>query len=97
MGFRTLAIEQRSSQVWQILGAVKTEFGKFGGMLDSAIRQVDTVRNTLKKATGKTTTIGRKLRGVEALSAPDSQALLGGETAAEPEESDEDEMPAGPA
>jgi DNA recombination protein RmuC len=97
MGFRTLAIEQRSSEVWQILGAVKTEFGKFGGMLDSAIRQVDTVRNTLKKATGKTTTIGRKLRGVEALSAPDSQALLGSETAAEPEEADEDEMPAGQA
>jgi len=97
MGFRTLAIEQRSSEVWQILGAVKTEFGKFGGMLDSAIRQVDTVRNTLKKATGKTTTIGRKLRGVEALSAPDSQALLGGELAAEPDEADEDEIPAGPA
>jgi DNA recombination protein RmuC len=97
MGFRTLAIEQRSSEVWQILGAVKTEFGKFGGMLDSAIRQVDTVRNTLKKATGKTTTIGRKLRGVEALSAPDSQALLGGELATEPDEADEDEIPAGPA
>src|SRR5690348_9118233 len=97
MGFRTLAIEQRSSEVWQILGAVKTEFGKFGGMLDSAIRQVDTVRNTLKKATGKTTTIGRKLRGVEALSAPDSQALLGSEPAAEPDEADEDEIPAGPA
>jgi DNA recombination protein RmuC len=97
MGFRTLAIEQRSSEVWQILGAVKTEFGKFGGMLDSAIRQVDTVRNTLKKATGKTTTIGRRLRGVEALSAPDSQALLGSEPAAEPDETDEDEMPAGPA
>ena len=99
MGFRTLAIEQRSSEVWQILGAVKTEFGKFGGMLDSAIRQVDTVRNTLKKATGKTTTIGRKLRGVEALSAPDSQALLGSEAAGEADEADEadeDEMPAGP-
>ncbi|HJP97820.1 MAG TPA: DNA recombination protein RmuC [Rhodanobacteraceae bacterium] len=97
MGFRTLAIEQRSSEVWQILGAVKTEFGKFGGMLDSAIRQVDTVRNTLKKATGKTTTIGRKLRGVEALSAPDSQALLGSEPAAEADEADADELPAGPA
>jgi DNA recombination protein RmuC len=97
MGFRTLAIEQRSSEVWQILGAVKTEFGKFGGMLDSAIRQVDTVRNTLKKATGTTTTIGRRLRGVEALSTPDAQALLGSDTGAGSEETDEDEMPAGPA
>lgn len=97
MGFRTLAIEQRSSEVWQILGAVKTEFGKFGGMLDSAIRQVDTVRNTLKKATGKTSTIGRKLRGVEALTAPDAQRLLGGELTTEPDEADEDEVPAGPA
>jgi DNA recombination protein RmuC len=66
-------------------------------MLDSAIRQVDTVRNTLKKATGKTTTIGRRLRGVEALSTPDAQALLGSDTGAGSEETDEDEMPAGPA
>jgi DNA recombination protein RmuC len=96
MGFRTLAIEQRSSEVWQILGAVKTEFGKFGGMLDSAIRQVDTVRNTLKKATGKTTTIGRKLRGVEALTMPDAQALLE-DAAPEPDDAGEDETTAGPA
>lgn len=78
MGFRTLAIEQRSSEVWRVLGAVKSEFGKFGGMLDSAIRQVDTVRNTLKRATGKTTTIGRRLRDVESLPAAESRLLLGG-------------------
>lgn len=77
MGFRTLAIEQRSSEVWRVLGAVKTEFGKFGDMLESAIRQVDTVRNTLKKATGKTTTIGRRLSGVESLPGPEAQRLLG--------------------
>lgn len=67
MGFRTLAIEQRTSEVWQLLGTVKNEFGKFGGMLDSAIKQVDTVRNTLKRASGKTSTISRKLREVESL------------------------------
>lgn len=77
MGFRTLAIERRSSEVWQLLGAVKNEFGKFGGMLESAIRQVDAVRNTLKKATGKTTTISRKLRDIESLSDDESQRLLG--------------------
>jgi DNA recombination protein RmuC len=77
MGFRTLAIEKRSSEVWELLGAVKTEFGKFGGILESAIKQVDTVRNTLKKATGKTTTIGRRLRGIESLSGDDTRRLLG--------------------
>ncbi|MGA7297010.1 MAG: DNA recombination protein RmuC [Rhodanobacteraceae bacterium] len=76
MGFRTLAIEQRSSEVWQLLGAVKTEFGKFGGMLESAIKQVDTVRNTLKRATGKTTTISRKLREVESLPGESAAGLL---------------------
>ena len=85
MGFRTLAIERRSSEVWQLLGAVKNEFGKFGGMLESAIRQVDAVRNTLKKATGKTTTISRKLRDIESLSDDESQRLLG---EIEPEEDD---------
>jgi DNA recombination protein RmuC len=77
MGFRTLAIAQRSSEVWSILGAVKTEFGKFGGILESAVKQVDTVRNTLQKASGKTTTITRKLRGVETLSGEVTQQLLG--------------------
>lgn len=90
MGFRTLAIEKRSSEVWQVLGEVKTEFGKFGGMLDAAVRQVDTVRNTLKKATGKTTTIGRKLRDVEALPAPQAAALPGEEPAADPDDADRD-------
>ena len=77
MGFRTLAIEQRSSEVWQLLGAVKNEFGKFTTILEAAARQVETVRNTLKKAAGKTTTIERRLRNVESLSGDESHALLG--------------------
>ncbi|MCE5233242.1 MAG: DNA recombination protein RmuC [Mizugakiibacter sp.] len=84
MGFRTLAIAQRSSEVWQLLGAVKTEFGKFGGILDTAIKQVDTVGKTLRKATGKTTTIARRLRDVESLDGEAAQRLLG-EPAAAPE------------
>src|SRR3546814_7300352 len=50
MGFRTLAIEQRSSEVWQLLSAVKAEFGKFAGVLEKAHGQLDTVQNSIKAA-----------------------------------------------
>jgi DNA recombination protein RmuC len=78
MGFRTLAIEQRSSEVWSLLGAVKGEFGKFAGILEKAEKQINTVGKSLGDASRKTRTIERKLRGVESLSADASQALLGG-------------------
>lgn len=77
MGFRTLAIEQRSSEVWQILGAVKTEFGKFGAVLDKTRKQLDAARNSIDSAGVRTRAIERRLRGVESLSAEDSQALMG--------------------
>ena len=77
MGFRTLAIEQRSSEVWSLLGAVKGEFGKFAGILEKAEKQINTVGKSLGDASRKTRTIERKLRGVESLSAHASQALLG--------------------
>ncbi|MCD9085167.1 DNA recombination protein RmuC [Stenotrophomonas sp. SY1] len=77
MGFRTLAIEQRSSEVWSLLGAVKGEFGKFAGILEKAEKQINTVGKSLGDASRKTRTIERKLRGVETLSADASQALLG--------------------
>jgi len=77
MGFRTLAIEQRSSEVWSLLGAVKGEFGKFAGILEKAEKQIHTVGRSLGDASRKTRTIERKLRGVESLSADASQALLG--------------------
>ncbi len=54
MGFRTLALEKRSSEVWQVLGAVKTEFGKFGGMLDKARSQTETVLKTLSESDVRT-------------------------------------------
>lgn len=77
MGFRTLAIEQRSSEVWQVLGAVKSEFGKFAGILEKAEKQISTVGKSLGEASRKTRTIERRLRGVESLPGPDAQALLG--------------------
>lgn len=77
MGFRTLAIEKRSSEVWQLLGAVKTEFGKFGAVLEKTRKQLDTVRNSIDSAGVRTRAIERKLRGVESLSGEDSRQLLG--------------------
>ena len=78
MGFRTLAIEQRSSEVWRLLGAVKNEFGKFATVLEKAHGQLDTVQNSLKQAGVRTRQIEKKLKGVESLPGGDAQQLLGG-------------------
>jgi len=67
MGFRTLAVEKRSSEVWKVLGAVKAEFGKFAGILEKAGKQVQTVGRSLDEAAGKSKTIERRLRHVETL------------------------------
>lgn len=77
MGFRTLAIERRSSEVWQLLGAVKAEFGKFAGVLEKAHGQLDTVQNSLKQAGVRTRAIEKQLKGVETLPATEAQRLLG--------------------
>lgn len=69
MGFRTLAIEKRSSEVWQLLGAVKTEFGKFGDVLDKVKEKLDQASKTIDSAGVRTRAIERRLRGVEALPA----------------------------
>jgi DNA recombination protein RmuC len=76
MGFRTLAIQKRSSEVWQLLGAVKTEFGKFGTVLDRTRKQIDTVRNSIDSAGVRTRAIERKLRDMESLSAEDAERVL---------------------
>ena len=81
MGFRTLAIEKRSSEVRLLLGAVKTEFGKFATVLEKANSQLDTVQNSIKQAGVRTRAIERQLRGVEALPGEESQKLLGGDEA----------------
>ena len=76
MGFRTLALEQRSSEVWQVLGAVKTEFGKFGEFVAKVKSQAETVVNTLNQAQTRTNTVNRALKKVEALPEAQAQNLL---------------------
>jgi len=76
MGFRTLALERRSSEVWQVLGAVKTEFAKFGDVLDKVKRQTQTMLNTLDETGRRTRALDRKLRAVESLPQAQVQALL---------------------
>ncbi|HEM8498478.1 TPA: DNA recombination protein RmuC, partial [Burkholderia multivorans] len=81
MGFRTLAIEQRSSEVWQVLGAVKTEFGKFGDVLARTKSQLETVTRSIEAAEQRTRVMNRKLKQVEALPGDAAAGLLGAEAA----------------
>ena len=67
MGFRTLALEKRSAEVWQVLGAVKTEFGKFGEVLSRLKAQLQTASNTIESAETRTRQMERRLKDVEAL------------------------------
>lgn len=67
MGFRTLAIEKRSSEVWQLLGMVKSEFSKFGELLDKTNKKLQEISGTMELASKKTRTIEKKLKKVEAL------------------------------
>jgi DNA recombination protein RmuC len=76
MGFRTLALEKRSSEVWQVLGAVKTEFGKFGDVLAKVKSQTETVLKTLDSAETRSRAMGRALKKVEALPEPEVAALI---------------------
>ena len=76
MGFRTIAIEKRSSEVWELLGAVKTEFGKFAVLLDKTQKRLRMASDSIEDAARKTRTIQRKLSGVQALSEPDSKRLI---------------------
>jgi DNA recombination protein RmuC len=84
MGFRTLAVEKRSSEVWQLLGAVKTEFSKFGDVLVKTKEQIDRASTTLGAATVRTRAIERKLRDVESLPDKRSAQLLEDDAPAEP-------------
>ena len=67
MGFRTLAIEKRSSEVWQVLGAAKAEFKKYGDVWDKLGKQLDTARKTVEDAGKRTRAVERRLRDVETL------------------------------
>jgi len=77
MGFKTLAIQKRSSEVWQVLGAVKKEFENFEGMVDKAQKNIRTGLNQLDNVVGRRTrAIQRKLKSVEALKGTEAKALL---------------------
>ena len=77
MGFRTLAIQKRTSEVWSVLGAVKTEFSKFGGMLEKVQKNLQSAGDQLDEVMGKRTrAIERKLRQVEALPSEESKKML---------------------
>ncbi len=78
MGFRTLAIEKRSSEVWTVLSAVKSEFGKFGDALDKVKKQLATASNSIEATGTRTRQLQRKLRSVEELPAEaDPAKILG--------------------
>jgi DNA recombination protein RmuC len=78
MGFRTLALEKRSTEVWEVLGAVKTEFSKFGEVLAKTKKKLDEASNTIDQAQTRTNAMTRKLKSVESLSEPRTQELLPG-------------------
>jgi len=77
MGFRSLAIQKRSSEVWQVLGAVKTEFAKYGEVLDKVQKKLTEASNTIEEVSVRKRAIDRKLRSVDALDAGAAQLLLG--------------------
>lgn len=89
MGFRSLAIEQRSSEVWRILGAVKTEFGKYNDVVDGLSRQLSTAARSVESLGVRTRAMSKKLRDVEKLPEETAQIILGPELA-EPEDIDEE-------
>jgi DNA recombination protein RmuC len=78
MGFRTLALEQRSAEVWEVLGAVKTEFAKFGEVLAKTQKKLQEASNTIESARTRTNQMARRLRDVEALPELQARQLLPG-------------------
>ncbi|HYC54711.1 MAG TPA: DNA recombination protein RmuC [Candidatus Binatia bacterium] len=85
IGFRTLAIEKRASEVWQVLAAVKNEFGKFAGILDKVKRQLETATRTIETTGTRTRAIEKRLRAVETLPEHESLVLTGNGNGTAPE------------
>jgi DNA recombination protein RmuC len=75
MGFRTLAIQNRSSEVWKVLGAVKTEFGRFGEMIDRVQKKLQEASSVIDSAATRTRAIERRLRDVEELPAAETKSF----------------------
>jgi DNA recombination protein RmuC len=80
MGFRTLALEKRSSEVWQVLGAVKTEFGKFGTVLNKTRLTLEAAAKNIESAEVRSRQMARKLKSVEALPSETAELMLGTES-----------------
>ena len=95
MGFKTLAIEKRSSEVWSLLGMVKTEFAKFGDVVEATKKSIDAAAKKFDEVGVRTRAIQRKLRDVQELPAPDAAhaPLAGARTAALPGLDPEDDLP----
>jgi DNA recombination protein RmuC len=77
MGFRSLAVEKRTSEIWELLGAVRTEFGKFGEVLEKTREKLESAGKELEKAGVRSRAIEKKLRDVQTLPDSSAQALLG--------------------
>ncbi|AQV94960.1 recombinase RmuC [Cupriavidus necator] len=95
MGFRTLALEKRSSEVWEVLGAVKTEFGKFGDVLAKTRDTLERAARNIEQAEVRTRQMARKLRTVEALPGEAAQQVLGLNAADAAADSTEDSAESG--
>lgn len=95
MGFRSLAIQKQSSEVWKVLGAVKSEFGKFGDTLEKVKRKLDETGSTIEDAAHRSRQIEKRLRKVEALPAVEAAALLGDRAAVagSADENEKDDSP----
>jgi DNA recombination protein RmuC len=89
MGFRSVAIEKRSSEVWQVLGAVRTEFGKYNEVVDRLGKQLNSAANSVDSLGRRTRAMSRTLRTVETLPAPEAAALLGFDANNAPDDGDE--------
>lgn len=77
MGFRCLTVEKKTSEIWKVLGAVRTEFGKFGDILEKTRDKLTAATNELDKTGARSRAIEKQLRNVEALPEVDAQKLLG--------------------
>jgi len=93
MGFRTLAIERRASEVWQVLGAVKTEFGKFGDAIEKVQKKLAAASKEIEATGTRTRAINRKLRDIESLPATDTAKILPSMEAAPDAATEEDDTP----
>lgn len=93
MGFRTLAIQERSSEVWNLLGAVKTEWTRYGDVLEAVHRKLHQASETIEKAKVRSRAIGRKLKDVQGLPAGETASLLSMKALEDEEEALEDNGP----